>query len=108
MGRQGERTLVDAKATNGPFENVIHLSLAEIIEAAGPTPYRIYRLFELGENGGKLRISDDIKTLAQKLKLIHEMHMPIGIRVDGFSVSTAAVGWSAEAIVIRQEDGDGV
>ncbi len=104
----GERTLVDAKATTGPFENVIHLSLAEIIEAAGPTPYRIYRLFELGEDGGKLRISDDIKPLAQKLKLIHETHMPIGIRVDGFSVSTTAFGWSAEAIIIRQEDGDGV
>ena len=104
----GQRTLIDAKATNGPFDNAIHLSLAEVIEAAGPIPYRIYRLFELDGDGGKLRKSDDITTLAQKLKLIHETHMPFGIRVDGFSVNTAALTWSATETIIRQEDGDGV
>ena len=104
----GQRTLIDAKATNGPFENAIHLSLAEVIEAAGPIPYRIYRLFELDADGGKLRKSDNITLLAQKLKLIHETHMPAGIRVDGFSVNPSALSWSAEEILVRQEDGDGV
>ena len=104
----GQRTLIDAKATNGPFENAIHLSLAEVIEAAGPIPYRIYRLFELDADGGKLRKSDNITLLAPKLKLIHETHMPAGIRVDGFSVNPSALSWSAEEILVRQEDGDGV
>jgi hypothetical protein len=104
----GQRTLIDAKATNGPFENAIHLSLAEVIEAAGAIPYRIYRLFELDEDGSKLRKSDDIGPLAQKLKLIHETHMPAGIRVDGFSVNTSALIWSATETIVRQEDGDGV
>ena len=104
----GLRTLVDAKATNGPFDNPIHISLAEIIEAAGPLPYRLYRLFELDENGGKLRISDDITPLARQLKLIHETHMPVGIRVDGFSIQTAALGWSSAEMIERHDDGDAI
>jgi hypothetical protein len=67
-----QRTLIDAKTTCGPFKNMIHLSLAEIIEAAGDVSYRIYRVFEINENGGKLCISDDIRPLAKTLKAIHE------------------------------------
>ncbi len=104
----GQRVLVDAKATNGAFENTIHLSLAEVIEAAGPTPYQIYRLFELDADGGQLRISGDISPLAEKLKLIHETHMPTGIRVDGFSIGTAALTWGAAVHIAREDDGSGV
>jgi hypothetical protein len=104
----GQKSLVDAKATNGPFENTIHLSLAEVIEAAGPTPYRIYRLFGLDADGGQLRISDDISLLATKLKLIHETHMPAGIRVDGFSIGTEALTWGAAVHIAREDDGAGV
>ena len=100
----GFRTLIDAKTTAGPFNNVIHLSLAEIIEAAGTIPFRIYRVFEIDDNGGKLRISDDIRPLAQTLKTIHEAHMPPGIRVDGFSVATNALAWGPEEYVERPED----
>ena len=100
----GERTLIDAKSTTGPFENVIHLSLAEIIEAAGDVPYRIFRVFDLKEDGGKLRISDDIQPLAQTLMALHENHMPAGVRVDGFSVTTAALTWGTEEYVERPED----
>jgi hypothetical protein len=105
---QGQKVLVDAKATNGAFENTIHLSLAEIIEAAGPTPYQIYRLFELHADGGRLRISDDISPLAAKLKLIHETHMPAGVRVDGFSMGTAALTWGPAVHIAREDDGGGV
>lgn len=104
----GQRTLIDAKATTGPFENAIHISLAEIVEAAGPTPYRIYRLYELNEDGAKLRISDEIGPLAQKLKLLHETHMPASIRVDGFSVGAAALKWGPEEVILHQEEGDAV
>ena len=99
-----QRTLIDAKATGGPFENMIHLSLAEIIEAAGQVPYHIYRVFEIGENGGKLRISGDIRVLARKLKEIHEAHMPNGICVDSFSIATDALQWGAEEFVERPDD----
>ena len=100
----GLRTLIDTKTTAGPFNNVIHLSLAEIIEAAGTVPYRIYRVFEIDDNGGKLRISDDIRPLALTLKTIHEAHVPPGIRVDGFSVATNALTWGPVEHVERPED----
>jgi hypothetical protein len=100
----GVRTLIDAKTTTGPFKNQIHLSLAEIVEASGDVPYRIYRVFEINDDGGKLRISDDIRPMAQQLKTIHEKHMPFGVRVDGFSISTEALSWSREEYVARPED----
>jgi hypothetical protein len=103
----GERTLIDAKATTGPFENVIHLSLAEVVEAAGEVPYRIYRVFELSEKGGKLRVSDDIGPLARHLRKLHELHMPSGVRVDGFSVATSILNWGTEQYVERPEDDEG-
>jgi hypothetical protein len=100
----GQRTLIDVKTTSGPFENAIHLSLAEIIEASGAVRYRIYRVFALNEDGGKLRISKDIRPLAQLLKTLHETHMPAGIRADGFSVATSALMWGSERYVERPEE----
>jgi len=100
----GQSTLVDAKATSGPFTNVIHISLAEIIEASGDTPYHIYRVFELNEDGGKLRISDDIRPLAKQLKAMHEAHVPAGVRVDNFSVTTGALTWGPEEYFELPED----
>lgn len=104
VGAPGNKTFIDVKSTNGPFDNAIHLSLAEVIEAAGDTPYHIYRVFGLNEDGGKLRISNDIRPLARHLKATHEAHMPAGIRVDGFSVATAALTWNAEELVEREDE----
>jgi hypothetical protein len=104
IGPSGQLTLLDVKTTCGPFDNVIHLSLAEIVEASGTVPYSVFRVFELDEEGGKLRCSDDIRPLAQRLKAIHEAHMPAGVRVDGFSVATSALEWGDEKYLKRQED----
>ena len=95
----GERTLIDAKSTSGPFENTIHLSLAEIVAAAGDNPYRIVRVWELTPDGGKLRMSDEIGPFARTLKDLHETHMPAGVRVDGFSLATGARTWGPETHV---------
>ncbi|WP_445502541.1 hypothetical protein [Microvirga sp. G4-2] len=103
INEAGTKTLIDAKATGGDFTNPIHLSLAEIVEAAGETPYRIYRVFDLSENGGKLRISDDIRPLAQTLKDTHEKHIPKGVRVDSFSIAISALTWGPELYVERPD-----
>ncbi len=100
----GERTLIDVKSTRGPFGNVVHISLSEIIEASGSTPYQIYRVFDLNEDGGRLRVSADIRPLAQQLKVIHQACMPDGVRVDGFSVATSAMTWGPEIYVERPEE----
>jgi Domain of unknown function (DUF3883) len=100
----GQRTLIDAKSTGGSFDNPIHLSLSEIVEASGDAPYQIYRVFELTDEGGKLRISRDIGPLARNLKLLHETHMPDGIRIDGFSVTTSSLQWGDEQYVQRADE----
>jgi len=96
---RGERSLLDAKSTAGPFGNILHLSLAEIVAAAGDLPYRIVRVSELDDDGGRLRLSHEIGMFARTLKEIHEAHMPAGVRVDGFSVTTDALTWEAEVYV---------
>jgi hypothetical protein len=96
---KGERSLLDAKSTAGPFGNILHLSLAEIVAAAGDLPYRIVRVSELDDDGGRLRFSHEIGTFARTLKAIHEAHMPAGVRVDGFSVTTDALTWEPEVYV---------
>ena len=104
----GQRTLVDAKATSGAFDNVIHLSLGEIIEASRDVPYRIYRVFGLDENGGKLCISGEIQPLARRLKGLHETYMPVGVRVDGYSIDTTLLNWSdIEYVSKPDEEADG-
>jgi|GEM_PF-417844 len=103
----GERTLIDAKSTSGPFENTIHISLAEIVAAAGGDPYRIVRVSELTADGGKLRMSDDLGPFARTLKGLHETHIPAGVRVDGFSVATSALTWRPETYVEWPEEEEG-
>jgi len=99
-----QHCFVDVKTTNGPFENIIHLSIAEIIEAAGDAEYRLYRIFEINESGGKLRISEKINDLARTLKSIHETHMPIGARIDSFSITPELMKWGPEEYVERPEE----
>jgi hypothetical protein len=100
----GQLVLIDVKTTGGRFYNPIHLSLAEVIEASGPIPYLIYRVFEIDSEGGKLRVSDDIGPFARNLKSIHEAHMPAGVRVDGFSVEASSLNWGPEEYVARADD----
>ena len=100
----GERILIDAKSTGGAFENVIHISLAEIVEAADGAPYYIYRVYDLNPDRGRLCISENIRPLAQKLKALHEENMPVGVRVDGFSVATSTLVWGASENLVRPEE----
>jgi hypothetical protein len=100
----GQRALVDVKSTNGPFDNIIHISLAEIIEAAGSVPHHIYRVYELAADGGKLKISEDICALAQQLKKIHEETFPTEVRVDSLSIATSFFTWRQDEYVERAED----
>jgi hypothetical protein len=63
----GMRTRFTAKSTRGPFDNTIHLSLAEVIMAASGIPYRIVRVFHLEDFRGKIRVSEDIGPFAREL-----------------------------------------
>lgn len=100
----GRRVLIDVKSTAGAFDNPIHVSLAEIIEAAGPTAYEIYRVFGLDDNGGDLKISTGFAEIARRLKYAHETHLPAGVRVDAFSISPALLNWKAPEHIWRPDE----
>jgi hypothetical protein len=103
---------LDVKSTAGPFENDIHISLGELTEAAeAGERYDLYRIYELREEGGKLRISEDIQEFARGV-LLSLQELPAGLKCDGFSISLrdAHLRWSDETYIARPsgDEGDGV
>lgn len=102
----GQR-LVEVKSTTGPFGRAFHISIAEILEAAASTmPYHIYRLYELNEDGGTLRISDDFRIFARSLQSAHDTAMPAGVSADGFAVLPEGIGlsWSPPITIVAEDD----
>lgn len=90
---------LDAKTTDGPFERPFHLSLGEVIEAAeSAEPYRIARIYQLGEDGARMKVSGDISAVARKLRNAHDAAVFGGIRADAFTVPVDADGivWGEE------------
>jgi hypothetical protein len=93
------------KSTTGPFDNVFHISMSELIEAAqAPERYDLYRVFELNDDGGKVRIARDIRSFAKSI-LGALSTLPAGVRCDSFSVVVTAPGlvWEEETDVYWPE-----
>jgi hypothetical protein len=102
----GVAVKLDVKSTTGPFERDIHISFGELAEAAeAPERYDLYRVYELEEEGGKLRIAEDIRNFAKAV--LTSLDLPQGVRCDSFSVSVrdTELTWGGEVYVPRP-DGD--
>lgn len=103
----GQRIKIDAKSTEGSFQRAVHLSAAETAEAAeAETPYSIYRVYEMDEEGGKLRVANDIRATARQLQEWTTV-LPQGVVPDGFSISPDALEWEEEVAISRPDDADG-
>jgi len=100
----GNGTCIDAKSTTGPFRRNFHISAAEVAyAAASPEPYVIYRVFELNEEGARLRVSDDIRPAAQSL--IKSLGgLPKGYKPDSFSVAPDSHNWSDEVPLVWPDE----
>jgi hypothetical protein len=97
---------IDVKTTSGPFERDFHASLAELKEMAADSdgPYRIYR-YEATENGGKLRISAEMKGFA--LSVIASLAgLPGGVVIDAVSIDPGVVSFDQEIALTSAEDDD--
>lgn len=83
----GKKSLLDVKATSGGFERNIHISLPELqAMQESAEPYYIYRVYEVEESTAKLRISAEMRTIADSiLKVL--LRLPDGISSDGVSLS---------------------
>jgi hypothetical protein len=100
----GSIVRIEVKSTTGPFERTIHISAAEMVAAAdGSVRYDIWRIYDLGEDGGKLRIANDIAGFAQTVS--SRMQLPPGVRPDGFSVDPQAIpAWHSVQDIARPDD----
>jgi Domain of unknown function (DUF3883) len=84
---------VDVKSTSGEFERPLHISYAELVEMIGKRRYDIYRVFEVSDTSGSLRISEDVGPFAASiLDVIGQL--PEGVQLDGVSVDVAALKFS--------------
>jgi hypothetical protein len=86
----GESVRIEVKSTEGPFERPIHLSAAELEAAAMEgVSYQLWRIYELGEKGAKLRVARDIREWARQ---IHAgLRLPSGVRPDSFSIDPVSI-----------------
>jgi hypothetical protein len=101
---------VDVKSTRGRFDADFHMSLAELREAAdSPGPYRIYRVYELTPEGGTLRISGEVRGLAQRLLAAHNAAVFDGICADSFSIPPGATDltWGPPTKLLPGADDEG-
>lgn len=100
----GSTLHVDAKGTAGPFNNPIHLSLAEIHHALeSGVRYRICRLYGVKESGAKLRVADDIAgRLAPLAATLNAL--PAGVKIDSLSFDPNYFGFDSTEVTIVYED----
>jgi len=87
---------LDAKSTKGPFDNMVHISMAELRHMASSTvPYDIYRLYAVMDKTAMLRVTKDIRHFA--VVLINALHaLPNGVVVDGFSLDPSVFDFADE------------
>jgi hypothetical protein len=80
--------MIDVKSTSGEHDRRIHVSSAELQVMGGSTHYDIYRVSEVTEVDGKLRIARDVGPFAQNI-LNSVAQLPQGVSIDGVSIDPA-------------------
>lgn len=102
----GDLVRTDAKSTSGPFERPIHVSIAEVIEAArldAPGPYRIARIYEMDDDGAKCRILPDFRDAAREI-LDGAAGLPAWSEPDGFRIRPDALHFDVDEIILTWPD----
>ena len=97
---------LDVKTTAGKFDSKFHISRAELMTMAQDLEqYAIYRVYDLGEGRGKLRIASDMHLFSQelldKLKLL-----PEGITVDSITCLPKLLEFSDPIELISDIEGE--
>lgn len=90
---------VEVKSTGGGFDRSIHISQNEVLAAAEAAAPRtdFYRVFALSDDGGWLRVSQDIAAMCRTINGAVS-GLGAGIAPDGYSIDVARLaGWSEPA-----------
>ena len=96
--RSGERRKIEVKSTCGDFGQIMHISMAELIEMQGDVPYDLYRMYALDEHTSKLRICPDMKQFADGV-LQHLNALPRGVSCDSISVRPDSIAFGPEIVI---------
>jgi hypothetical protein len=102
IGAAGEKILIDAKSTNGPFGRALHISVPELKAAASAERYDIWRVYELTDDGARLKIAKGISGFAKAI--LSGLNPPDGVSVDAVSVDPQILDWGAELVLEKTED----
>ncbi len=98
----GTEVRIDAKSTSGDFDRIIHMSNAELSEAALTPRYDLWRVYTLNDAGGKLRISESIRDFAKHV--LEGASLPAGVTLDSVSIDPSVLHWSEEVFIERPEE----
>lgn len=83
--KDGTKRKLDVKSTMSDFSTRLHISRAELITMAESTDsYDLYRVYDLGDESGKLRIACDMKAFAKEI-LDKLQTLPTGVKIDSIS-----------------------
>lgn len=93
---------IDAKSTAGEFERVVHMSAAELAAAAEGDRYDLWRVYEIDDDGAKLRIAENIGPHAKKI--VDALALPPGVSVDSVSIDPNVLSWGPEITIERPDD----
>jgi len=96
---------IDAKSTSGEFERVVHMSAAELDFASKCGRYDLWRVYEIGPDGAKLRIAEDIGAFAKAV--LASLMPPAGVTIDSVSIDPSALKFGPETVIDRPEDAPG-
>lgn len=103
----GKKLRIDVKSTTGNFSTPLHISTAELITMAENAiyDYLLYRVYNLTEDGGMVRVSNPMSDYAQTvLKIFCEF--PLGTRVDSISCSPEKIAFNEEISLNFEDEGE--
>jgi hypothetical protein len=102
----GKKEKIEVKSTEGVFERLVHISAAEIAEAAtSKETYVLYRVFEMNEDSARVCVARDMGIFAQSISTAMST-LPAGVWPDGFSFNPNVLTWGAAIEIERLDDSE--
>ena len=102
----GITSLLDVKSTKKEFARAMSISNRQIdTMAQNIERYDLYRVYELDEKGGKLRIVEGMRNFAQSILDITD-NLPTGIRIESFFVEPKQIKNFSETLELSFSDED--
>lgn len=99
----GKEIAIDVKSTNGEFDRSIHVSYGELVEMTRERRYDIYRVFDVSDSGGRLRIAESVGGFASMV-LQGLSGLPAGVVADSVSLGPGSLPFGPVQVVDVSQD----